>query len=197
MGWVGCPEASVANQLPMLGKILKSADSIYTEKEACNYTVSVVEKCLANCVNVWLMNWHLPMSNVTRTTSFYTSSMGNTEEVQMTSVNHSLISIHYLHSHVSSDWSVSKRRNHWLVCTQDWDCGTMPHLPAHRHCTPWDCQSVCQTATDTDMHSSLHTTVSRWQTVGTSNKLHVLTYRTLTVWACHLIGCHTIYSLIK
>jgi len=52
MGWIGCPETSVTNQLPTLGKILKSADFIYTEKEACNYTVPVVEKCLANCINV-------------------------------------------------------------------------------------------------------------------------------------------------
>jgi hypothetical protein len=65
-GWRGCPETSVTNQHPRLDKILKSADFIYTAKEACNYTVSVVEKCLANCVNVWPMNWHLPMSNVTR-----------------------------------------------------------------------------------------------------------------------------------
>jgi hypothetical protein len=36
----------------MLGKILKSADFIYTVKESCDYTMSVVEKCLANCVNV-------------------------------------------------------------------------------------------------------------------------------------------------
>jgi hypothetical protein len=53
MGWMGCLETSVTNQHPTLSKILKSAHFIYIAKEACNYTVSVVEKCLANCVNVW------------------------------------------------------------------------------------------------------------------------------------------------
>jgi hypothetical protein len=66
-----------------------------------------------------------------------------------------------------------------LVCTQDWGCSAMPHPPAHRHCTPWDCQSVCQTATNTDMHSLMHTTISSWQTVGTSNRIQPLPSQSL------------------
>jgi hypothetical protein len=91
----------------------------------------------------------------------HTCTRGNTKGVATLFIIFNPISIHLL-DRVSSDWPVSMLHNHWLVCTQDEGCGMMPHQPAHHHCTPWGCQSVCLEAWAVDTHqraTGLHYTL--------------------------------------
>jgi hypothetical protein len=134
-----------------------------------------------------MMTWHLPVSNVIRYTSLYTSSMGNTEEVETCKLAVTLfpfiicvvmyLPIALYPRDIIADWRVHRIG----VVVR---CHTCQHTTIADHWTANLCVRLQQTQT--------HTTISTLHIPGPCNRLQPLAFKSLLVDS-HLMR-HNLWS---